>query len=295
MNVYKKGSFILMIVLFLLLTACSGESGNSSSANAKEAKDQIVIGQINWPENIAVTNMWKAILEEEGYDVELKLIEMGPQMASLAKGDLDMAPEIWLPVQDKSYYEEYKDSADFAEEPWYENGKVGLAVPVYMEDINSIEDLNENKEKFDGKITGFEPGAGTMKVTEEVIKDYDLDYELISSSEAAMIASVKNAVKQKEPVVAPLWKPHYVFSEVDLKFLDDPKETYGGTEKIYMATRDGFDSDYPEVYKWMTNWKMSDEQLGELMVHVKDNEDDPIKGAQKWVKENQDVIEAWMK
>ncbi|WP_255259918.1 glycine betaine ABC transporter substrate-binding protein [Lentibacillus sp. CBA3610] len=122
--------------------------------------------------------MWKAILENEGYDVELTLVEMGPQMASLAEGDLDIAPEIWLPVQDKSYYEEYKDSVDFAEDPWYENGKVGLAVPEYMDDINSIEDLNENKDKFNGEITGFEPGAGTMITTEEMIDAYDLDYEL---------------------------------------------------------------------------------------------------------------------
>ncbi|HLS09109.1 glycine betaine ABC transporter substrate-binding protein [Lentibacillus sp.] len=295
MNVFKKGSFTLLVVLLLLLTACGAEADNSNSTNTNEEKDPITIGQINWPENIAVTNMWKAILEEAGYDVELTLIEMGPQMASLAEGDLDIAPEIWLPVQDKSYYEAYKDSADFAKNPWYENGKVGLVVPEYMEDINSIEDLNENKDKFNGEITGFEPGAGTMKVTKEVINDYDLDFDLVSSSEAAMIASLKNAVKQKEPIVAPLWKPHYIFSELDLKFLDDPKKTYGEVEKIYMATRDGFASDYEEVHKWLKNWKLNDEQLGELMVYVKEHEDNPIEGAKKWVKENQDLVESWMK
>jgi glycine betaine/proline transport system substrate-binding protein len=294
MNVYQKGSFILLIALLLLLTACSGSS-NSSNGKAEEKKGKITIAQINWPENIAVTNMWKVVLENKGYDVNLKLVGMGPQMAALAKGDLDMAPEVWLPVQDKSYYEEYKDRVDFAKDPWYTNGRVGLAVPKYMHDVNSIEDLNKYKETFDGKITGFEAGAGTMKVTKKVIQDYNLDYELIDSSEPAMIASIEKAVKQKKPIVAPLWKPHWVFSKVDLKFLDDPKKTYGKTEKIYMATRKGFDSDHKKVYKWMRNWKLNDAQLGELMVDVHENEDDPIKGAKKWVKENQDVVKKWMK
>lgn len=298
MNLHRKGLLVLFTVLAFVLSACGSNSAedeaNSASGESNDDKGQVTIGQINWPENIAVTNMWKAILEDEGYDVELTLIEMGPQMASLAEGDLDIAPEIWLPVQDKSYYEEYKDSVDFAEDPWYENGKVGLAVPEYMEDINSIEDLNENKDKFNGEITGFEPGAGTMITTEEMIDAYNLDYELVESSEAAMIASIRNAVEQEEPIIAPLWTPHYVFSEVDLKFLDDPKTSFGETEKIYMATREGFDSDYEQVNEWMRNWKLTDDQLGELMLDVQENEDAPLEGAQKWVEENQQIVDEWM-
>ncbi|WP_164667238.1 glycine betaine ABC transporter substrate-binding protein [Virgibacillus doumboii] len=299
MNFRKISQLLLFTVLVIALAACGSTSGSDESGSAtdesNESKGKITIGQINWPENIAVTNLWKAILEDKGYDVELQLIEMGPQMAAIAQGDLDVAPEVWLPVQDKSYYEKYKDEADFFEEPWYENGKVGLAVPTYMEDINSIEDLKKNKDKFGGEIVGFEPGAGTMLVTEDVIKEYGLDYELVESSTPAMISSIKSAVEQEKPIVAPLWKPHYVFSEVDLKFLEDPKKTYGGVEKIYMATRDDFSSDFEKVSKWLKNFKLNDKQLGELMLNVKNNEDKPLKGAQKWVKDNQDVIEKWMK
>ncbi|WP_430789722.1 glycine betaine ABC transporter substrate-binding protein [Virgibacillus flavescens] len=298
MSFRRISQLILFTILLFVLAACSSTSGDDDSGSnveSKESKGKITIGQINWPENVAVTNLWKAILEDKGYEVDLKLLGMGPQMAALAAGELDVAPEIWLPVQDKSYYEQYNEKANFFEDPWYENGKVGLAVPTYMEDINSIEDLKENKEKFNGEIVGFESGAGTMLVTQDVIKEYGLDYELVSSSTAAMISAIKKAVKQKEPIVAPLWKPHYVFSEVDLKFLEDPKGTFGGVEKIYMATRDEFAKDNEDVSKWLKNFKLNDKQLGELMLAVKDNEEDPVKGAQKWMEENQDVIDKWMK
>ncbi|MBP1970806.1 glycine betaine/proline transport system substrate-binding protein [Virgibacillus natechei] len=299
MNFNKKGTFIILLLSLIMLLAACSNPGESSDATTDENNagtdndDPITIGQINWPENIAVTNMWKVILEDEGYNVDLTLADMGVQMASVADGSLDVSPEVWLPVQDKSYYEEYKDQAEFAEDPWYDNGIVGLAVPEYMDDINSIEDLNDNKDKFNGEIIGFEPGAGTMEVTHDVINDYDLDLELVESSEAAMIQTIRAAVDNEEPIVAPLWQPHYIFSEVDMKFLDDPQNTYGETEEIFMATRDGFESDYEDVYKWMTNWELNDDELGSLMLDVQEEEENPIEGAKKWVEENQDVIDEW--
>src|SRR5690625_6777311 len=79
-----------------------------------------------------------------------------------------------------------------------------------------------------------------METIDILIDDYDLDYELISSSEGAMMASIKDAYENEEPIVAPLWQPHGIFSEVDLKFLDDPKNTYGDAEEIFLATREDF-------------------------------------------------------
>src|SRR5699024_9956804 len=289
MSFVKKSSLIMVIALMGVLAACGGNSDDSADAD----NDEIFIGQISWPENIAVTNMWQAVLEDEGYDVDLELVDMGTQMASLAENDMDIAPEVWLPVQDKNYYEEYKDDVEFFDEPWYDNGVVGLAVPEFMDDINSIEDLNENKDLFDGEITGFEPGAGTMEITEEVMEEYDLDLDLVDSSESAMISAVIDADEQQEPIVAPLWKPHYVFAEADMKFLEDPKKTFGETEEIFMAARDDFKEDNEEVYTWMKNFELDDEELEDLMVEVQENEEDPLEGAEKWVEDNEDVVESW--
>src|SRR5690625_7603677 len=72
--------------------------------------------------------------------------------------------------------------------------------PEYMEDINSVEDLNDHKDLFEGEIIGFEPGAGTMEVTETLIEDYNLDFELVPSSEAAMLGALREAVKAEEPI-----------------------------------------------------------------------------------------------
>lgn len=289
---------ILAILMMAVLAACGNASGESTSDQSDTESEgnerELKIGQINWAENIAVTNMWKVILEDKGYNVKLNNLNMGSTMRALENGDLDASLEIWLPVQDANYLDKYQDTVNFSDATWYDNAKVGLVVPSYVEEVNSVEDLNEHKELFNSEIVGFDPGAGTMEVTEQLIKDYDLELELLPSSEAAMLAEIGNAVKEEEPIVAPLWSPHWVFSKYDLKFLEDSQNTFGGVEKIHHATRQGFEDDYPEISEWFKNWKMDDQQIGELIEYVESAEE-PLSGAEKWVEENQDLIDEWVK
>jgi len=295
----KFSKVFIALTLAIVLGACgdtneSSTNTNNEEANASSEDKELTFGLITWPENIAVNNVWKVLLEEKGYDVELNQLDMGIIMESLNTGDLDVGIEVWLPIQDISYYEEYKETVDFNDTPWFDNAKVGLAVPEYVDEVDSIEDLNEHKDMFDGQITGFEPGAGTMETTDILIDDYDLDYELISSSEGAMMAAIKDANDNEEPIVAPLWQPHGIFSEVDLKFLDDPKNTYGDAEEIYLATREDFAEDYPEVREWLADWSIDDDEvMAELITFVNESEDH-YEGAKEWVEENRDLTDEWV-
>jgi glycine betaine/proline transport system substrate-binding protein len=294
----KELSLILVLLIFAVLTACGSASeetnGEQSGAEREESNQELTIGQINWAENIAVTNMWKAILEDKGFNVELKVLNMGATMKALESASLDASLEIWLPVQDAMYLEKFQDKVNFSESTWFDHAKVGLVVPTYLEDVNSVEDLNEHKELFNGDIVGFDPGAGTMEVTEQLIEDYNLEFELLSSSEPAMLSAIGKAVEKEEPIVAPLWSPHSVFSKYDLKFLEDPQNTFGGIEKIHHATRLGFEEEYPEVSEWLKNWKMDDQQIGQLINYVESAED-PLEGAKKWIEENQELVGEWVK
>lgn len=299
MNVKMSKLSILGVILIMLLSACgsSDASSNPKKSSDKQTKPTATIdmAQINWAENIATSNMWKVILENRGYDVKLHNLGMGIIMETLAQNDgkaLDVTLEVWLPVQDQHYYQKYKDNLFFAEATWYDTAKVGLVVPSYMKKVDSIPDLKKYRKKFNGVITGFEAGAGTMLVTEDMIKAYGLNYTLKSSSTPAMLAALKSAIAEKKPIVVPLWKPHWAFAKMDLKFLKDPKKMYGQVEKIHFAARDGFNKQFPKVAQWMKNWQMNDKSLGTLMAYVK-NAEDPLAGAKKWVKENQELIAEW--
>ncbi|WP_425467170.1 glycine betaine ABC transporter substrate-binding protein [Pseudalkalibacillus caeni] len=287
---------VIAMALSVLAGCAAGneQQGNEENgAEGTEEKGTLTFGLNNWAENIAVSNMWKVILEDKGYDVELKSMEKSPVWAGIAQGDLDVAAEVWLPTTDEPLYKEYKEDLVLGE-TWYKGTGLGLVVPEYM-DIDSIEQLNEKKDELGlEKIVGIDPGASLMKLTRTAMEEYNLNYELTESSGPAMMSELEKAYKDKDPIVVTLWNPHWAFAEYDLKYLEDPKKVYGEADDIYYMTRTGFEEDHPEVVKWMNNWQMDDQSLGNLMAVIKDT-DDAEEGARKWIEDNQDLVDEWTK
>lgn len=291
----KKFVFFIGLTLlaFTVLSACSStnQENDPKEEVSESAKQTIQIGTNNWVENIAVSNMWKVLLAERGYNTELVAVEKAVLYEGLSSGDLDLGIEIWLPETDKFYYEQYEDQLELGE-VWYEGTELALVVPTYMENINSIEDLNEHAEKFDSTIVGIEPGASLMMLTEDVMEAYHLKFKLQPSSEAAMLTELQTKMRNEEPVVVTLWKPHSSFAEMDLKVLEDPKNIYGDSENIYYVGRESFSQDYPEVAKWLNAFELDDEQLGTLMAAV-ENAESEVAGAKQWIAQNEALVNSW--
>lgn len=283
----EKNVFLLMLSISFILIGCTSE------ANSEDTNKTITIGYNNFAETVAEVNVWKLILEEQGYEVELKQTEKGPLFTALAGGEVDVNVEVWLPHTDKDYVDEYEDEI-VQHDAWYEDTTMGLAVPEYV-DIDSIEELNNRKEELNGEIIGIEPGASIMKTTDSALEEYNLDYNLIESSDAAMSTELGEYYEKEEPVVVTLWEPHWVFAENDMKFLDDPKNVYGEPDKMYWYSREGFEEDFPEVTKWFDQWEMSHEELSDLMNVLEEYDREPEEGAQKWLDDNQDLVEEWIK
>ena len=96
------------------------------------------------------------------------------------------------------------------------------------------------------------------------------DWQLIEGSSAAMVAELKKAINNKEPIIVTGWSPHWMFSSFDLKYLDDPKGSFGGAEDINTLVRKGLEQDAPGAYKILDQfaWEMSDMEA--VMVDVAD-------------------------
>ncbi|MCF8010297.1 MAG: glycine betaine ABC transporter substrate-binding protein [Clostridiales bacterium] len=297
----RKALFFMVMVLVLSLAVCgcsNGSSGNDENKDiSKQNKDKTIrIGANNWAENEAVSNMWKILLEEKGYDVKVVTGGNTVVYSGVASQDLDISLEVWLPKADKPSWERYKDKLD-KYGPWYEKAKLGLVVPEYV-DVDSIKELNVNKDKFivnkKTSIVGIDAGANLMKLTEDCIKEYDLGYKLLSSSGPSMVASLKTAIDNKDPILVTLWNPHWVFAKYNLKYLKDPQNAYGKADDIYLITHNDFDEEFPQVVSYFKNWKMNDQTLGSLMATIK-KEGKPVVGAKKWIENNRDVVNKWFK
>ena len=292
----------------LVLVAC-GENGEVVPTDDEEAPaeddgeaagdigegETISIGWMPWEEAIAVTNLWHVILEENGYEVNQEQLDPGIVFDGIASGDLDLFLDAWLPNTHSNYMDQYGDDVEDLGQ-WLADAPLTWTVPAYVDEVDSIADLQDNADLFDSTIVGIEPGAGLTDISvNEVMPAYGLDdWELIESSTPAMLSELEAAYSNEEPILVTLWRPHPAYGEYDLKDLDDPEGALGEPDQIHALARDGFSSDHPEVAAALENFNFEHDPLSELTVMVLSEEGQELESAREWLEDNRDIVESWL-
>jgi glycine betaine/proline transport system substrate-binding protein len=300
----------------LLLTACGGavdDAGEAASDGGEEAASddgesaegggdvgegrEVTIGWIPWEEDIAVTNLWQVILEENGYEVAQQQADVGPMFDGVATGEVDLFLDAWLPNTHSDYWEQYGEEVEDLG-PWLDEAPLTLVVPAYVDEVETIEDLADNAELFDSRIVGIEPGSGLARITsDEVMPAYGLeDWDHVTGSTAAMLSELEAAIADEEPIVVTLWEPHPAYGRFDLKNLEDPELALGEPDEIRALARAGFSDDFPELVQAFEQFDFDAATLADLEVAVlvDAGEGNELEGARTWLDENRDHVAAWL-
>lgn len=169
-----------------------------------------------------------------------------------------------------------------------------LTLMACQDDTEKDVDSDHNDASDLKEIVGIELGSGTMNIAQDTVDAYDLDLELTPSTEPAMIIALQQALENEEPIVTTLWQPHWMFSEYDLKFLEDPKGTLGAEEQIHTMVRKGLEEDLPAAYELLDNFYWEVDDMNEVMAKFGlDDNVEPREAAQEWVENNQDKVDVW--
>ena len=265
----------------------------TSPAPAASKKNTVKIAYVEWACATASPNLVKAVLEEKLHKkVEILPVSAAAMWQAVASGDVDGMVTAWLPVTHGNYLKKVKDKVVNLG-VIIPGAKIGLVVPDYVT-IDSIADLEGAKAKFGGKIIGIDPGAGIMSKAEAAIKEYGLTgYKLVEGSDATMTAALADAIKHKQWVAITGWTPHWMFGRFQLKYLKDPKGVFGGEETINAIVRKGLEKDKPEVYAFLSKYKLPMSDLQALMAANKDN-GKPSENARRFIAEHQKLVDSWL-
>ncbi|MFG2468024.1 ABC transporter permease/substrate binding protein [Streptomyces canus] len=260
---------------------------------AAETKRPVNVAWFPWDEDIAVTYLWKNVLEKRGYRLNLKQMDVGPVYTGLASGDLDLNFDAWLPYAQKNYWDKSKDRlADLG--TWYEPTSLEVAVPSYVKGVKTYEDLKGRAAEFDGKIIGIEPGTGEMNLLKnKVLPGYGLDkeYDVVDGSTPAMLAELKRAYAKKQPVAVVLWSPHWAYSQYGLTKLKDDKKLFGEGNTIRTIANEKFPSQYPQLTKWIKGFHMSEKELGTLEGEInRYGQGHEEQAVAAWLKEHPEMV-----
>jgi glycine betaine/proline transport system substrate-binding protein len=280
----------LAACLAIGLNGC-GKSATEQGAPSKDAD----LVYVNWAEGVAYTHLAKVVLEDlMDYEVKITAADVGPAYTAVAQGSKDAFMECWRGLH-QDYLDKYEGKLHSLGNV-YEGTETGLAVPSFVT-IDKISELDANADKFGGKITGIDAGAGMMKKTEdELIPQYGLEnIKLMASSGPAMTAALKDAVDKEKWIVVTSWKPHWMFGRWDLKFLEqDADKMIWEQGDIEIIGRSGLEEDKPELAQFLKNMYLTDPQLSDLMLKVQESDEDVETVARQWMNDNLAVVQAWI-
>jgi glycine betaine/proline transport system substrate-binding protein len=167
----------------------------------------------------------------------------------------------------------------------------GLAVPKYVA-VDSIDQLNENADKFGGRIIGIEPGAGLMRDTTKAVKDYGLKLKLVEGSSAAMTAALKSAIDRNEWIVATVWEPSWMVQKFDVKFLKDPKGVYPPPQSYYWIGNKGFSAENPQAREVLASVYVPLADITSINAAVKDGKT-MEQAVKDWTDSHADLLKRW--
>ncbi|BCH62129.1 glycine/betaine ABC transporter (plasmid) [Agrobacterium vitis] len=277
-----------MKTLWKALCAAAMVGMTALSAHAEEKT--VTIGTMSWEDLTPITGITKKVLEDSGYTVKVvPFSEWGIAYAALSKGDVQiLASQTDYVAQD--YWNKNKKRLEKIS-PVSHGLYQAIAVPKYVP-IDSVEQLNENADKFGGKIVGIEPGSGLMKDAANAVKDYGLKLQLVEGSTAAMTAALKSASDRKEWIAVTIWEPSWMAQKYDVKFLKDPKGVFPPAQSYYWIGQKGFSAQNPHAREVIASVYVPLADIAAINSAVNDGKtmDEAIKS---WTDSHADLLKRW--
>ncbi|HAU37616.1 MAG TPA: glycine/betaine ABC transporter substrate-binding protein [Phycisphaerales bacterium] len=290
----KKLALILALVLAL---AFSG-----GAAFAKDDKVRFVY--VGWTCVTTKTDVATAILKSLGYDAQALLVSVPIAYEAMSSNEADVFLGNWMPSM-KTIADAYFERGTVVQyTPIMPGAKYTLAVPAYAWEggLKHFDDIAKFGDKLGWKIYGIEEGNDGNEIIQAMI-DADMHglgrFELVPSSEPAMLGQVQSFARNGQWIVFLGWSPHSMNENIDMKYLDgSTAETFGendGTAVVYTNIRAGFAEEQPNVARFLKNYRVPVEMINQIMVTLHDNAGlEPIEAAAAWLKENPELYREWL-
>lgn len=274
-------------IIFLFAIAVLGGC-TPSGIHSREVR----LAYVEWASCIAATHVAKAALEQQGFPVTTVSLSAAAMYSALARGDADATVCAWLPSTHANYYARTRDELTNLG-PNMAGTRIGLVVPDYVS-IDAIDELATHADQFDNRIIGIDPDAGEMGITRKATEAYKLPLKLIEGSDATMAAALGSAIDKQRWIVVTGWTPHWMWSRWKLKYLADPKGSFGGAEDINTLVRKGLQQDMPKAYAVLDGFRWTPAQMQQVMAADQQPGANPEQNARAWVNAHPDLVSGWV-
>ena len=301
------------------------------AATSAQAAD-VVIGVPSWPSVRITANVLKVVMEEDlGLEVELQNGTNPVIFEAMDTGSMHVHPEVWLPNQVNLHDKFVKEKGTVKMTPAAVAASQGICVTKGSVERTGIVNLSEltNPEmaqKFDtdgdGQGDVWIGAAGWASTNVEKIRAKSYGYaetmKLKEMDETLALAEVDNAVAQDQNIVFFCYTPHHMFALHELVILkepaydeakwdvkqptDDPNwlenssaPVAWNTAKLKIHYAASLEESHPAAAKLLSQVNLNTDQVSAMTYALVVEKQDPAEFAKKWVEENADAVDSWLK
>lgn len=263
---------------------------------------RVRFAEVGWTDITATTALASEVLEALGYTPTVDTVSVPIAYAGMRNNDFDVFLGNWMPSM-ASISDPYIESGDVERLVVnLEGAKYTLAVPQYVYDagVTSVNDLAAHADQFNHRVHGIEAGNDGNELIQQMIDDnaYDLgDWQVVDSSEAGMLSELTTRVPNEEWMVFLGWEPHPMNTNFDMAYLSDADDYFGpdlGGATVHTNTRAGFVEACPNVGTLLGNMTFTLEMENQLMGAIMNEGVDPRVAANRYLKEHDDLLAAWL-
>ncbi|EIK98629.1 QAT family ABC transporter substrate-binding protein [Pseudomonas sp. M47T1] len=267
-----------------------------------ESCKNVRLGVVNWTDVMATSAMTQVLLDGLGYDTKQTSASQQIIFAGIRDQRLDLFLGYWNPLMTQTITPfVQQNQVKVLAEPSLKDARATLAVPTYLADkgLKSFSDIAKFKQALGGKIYGIEPGSGANKQIKDMIAKNQFglgDFQLVESSEAAMLSAVSRATQRNEAIVFFGWAPHPMNVNLKMTYLTGSQDALGpneGKATVWTVTAPDYASRCPNVDKLLTNLTFSAEDESRMMQPLLDHKD-ALESAKAWLKAHPEDQKRWL-
>lgn len=291
-----------MKVFMLALAAALGMVAHPTGSFAADpaACRDVRISDLGWTD-IALTNATsEVILKSLGYNPTQILLGLNVTYESMKHGDVDVFLGNWRPAQDDEFKTYFDDGTVVPVGVNLTGAKYTLAVPQYVYDagVHSFDDLAAHSDKFESKIYGIEAGTNKPLLDMVAADRHGLgSWNIVESSEAAMLAQVKRATSREDWIVFLGWQPHPMNTMIKMEYLSGGDTEFGpnfGGATVRTIERKGYPESCPNVTKFFGNLAFDIDYENEGMSMMTNDGLNPVDAAKAMMKRNPAKLDGWL-
>lgn len=273
-----------------------------ASAAAQGDDQTLDFGVPAWPGIAVKTEIAERLLNPLGYETRTQEIGLQVIYQGMESGDIDVFLGAWLPAQREMFTPRKASGVLIDVANNVDGAQMTLAVPanVYESGIQNFADLDEHRDQFNGRIYGFGAGSAASEILNDAI-DSDAwglgDWNLVDTSEVAMLSAARDAISREEAIVWVGWTPHWMNLELPMRYLDDPDNLFGennGESDVLTLLRTDYAKANPNLTAFFEQFSFTADEQSWMIQAFGQEERALAEVATQWINEHPERIEAML-